>query len=693
MSLHCVPCDDCLFLLLPYRNIGLMHSRSFLPLLGLHWFISMFGQAKMAWAQSDLDQDNAQIQEQILSSLHPMLEDMPDRWETSFMNLPWINPRRIPWNQSLKALAMDSLGIGFLQRKSMDSLVRAHGRPDHAAFWMMLPWMEGSTALAFQQMLDKEFPVTELHLRGIKPGMDIQFGTRLISAANEKIVSAYNERWQYRIRQKFGQIGCAITLEKATEQNIPGLPGFYVQGKTGALQWILGDFHTQSGNRLFHNTLRIANFTNPWAHLPGTDIPLASCRMNSGNQVRGLSLQSVLGPHLLVTNSYALRRVHRLDADLASDPRIPSLADYQPNTLWIHSMAWQIQKPWGGLGLQSAWPSWLKIPPSWDSSLFAARSTELPPSNAHQEMISEELKCLGFNIHIQKQNYFFQSNLLAQPSGPIKALNKEASPSGQFYGLNLPDLYISQLHTLVLTPHPQWSMGLRWSRLYPGREATRWVNSVWPQGSMRQSLDINTQWSPIPYWSITWRSHWVEESPNLLYGERFIAWTNGLDGRILKGPFKDGRYTMIFKKDGPGRQVHYLFQYLRLPWPYTAPRKEDRGLSGFIQFAHGYSKPSQQTWALAYNMLWKRIFRTDTDLKIGQTWVIAGAEGERVTVREDQSFGAGWWTGSSRQYRFTASLQGRSGGYGWRLWVRRIEDELALRWETGMTFSQRWEEN
>lgn len=307
--------------------------------------------------------------------------------------------------------------------------------------------------------------------------------------------------------------------------------------------------------------------------------------------------------------------------------------------------------------------------------------------------LTKELGSLGFNMHIQRHNYYFQSNWLAHPSTAAEAWIKDPKPSNPTHSQFLQAWALSQLHTLVLTPHSHWSIGLRLSKISQRSEAAGWVNSDWPTNAKRQSFDINAQWSPVPSWSITARSHWIEEKQDQHHGFRNISWVRGLDGKLLKGPFRDGRYTMIYKEGERGRQGYYLFQYLRLPWPSTGPRGEKQGLGGYLQIAHGYSKPSQQTWALAYQMLWKRIFRTGADLKIGQTWVIAGSEGEQVTVREDYSFGAGWWTGSSRQYRFTASLQGRGGGYGWRLWLRRIEDELALRWETGLTFTQRWDEN
>jgi hypothetical protein len=234
---------------------------------------------------------------------------------------------------------------------------------------------------------------------------------------------------------------------------------------------------------------------------------------------------------------------------------------------------------------------------------------------------------------------------------------------------------------------------MRWTKLSQGSEALRIFSITFPTEGVNQSLELNTQWFPVPYWSITFRSQWEEEGPDQQFGNQLITWNRGLEGRIIKGPFKDTRYTMIYKQAGRGRQGDYLFQYLRMPWPIPQHKGLSEGMSGYVQIAHGFSNPHQQTWVIAYNLLWKRVFRTQADLKVGQTWAISGTEGESVTVREDQCFGTGWWTGSSEQYRFTASLQGRSGGNGWRLWVRRIEDDVKIRWEIGFTYSQRWNEN
>ena len=671
---------------------GLMMPRPVLRNMGIHCILTLFGERQPLWAQSDLDQDNAQIQEQIQATQHPMLEDMPDRWEASALDLPWIIKNRLPWNESLRSLCKDTLNLTVEQCKAMDSLVKAHGRPEHATFWMMLPWMESMAALVFQQALDREFPNQNLEIRTLKSGMEVLYRTCYQRSHSVNQQPTFDEEWQYRIRQQIRNIGYSITLEKPSERRFVGIPGFFIQGIGGKILWLLGDFHPQSGNRLFCNTRRIPAFANPWAHIPGSEIPFASSRMSGGNQTRGFSLQSTWGTHLIVMNSYALGILSSSLHESIADSSTLLLTNQPKTALWMHSFAWEKERTWGILGVQLALPSSIRVPATVNSSILSAQIIQTKNTLASVDQIINNLKALGINYKIQRKNYFFQSNFTIRPSNPLLSLNKAQKPKQSFIDFLL-SWNFSHLHTLVMTPHPHWTLGLRWSKLSHGSEALRSFSIALPIEGTRQSLDINTLWSPVHNWSITFRSHWLEEGPIQGYGNHFTAWNRGLEGRMLKGPFKDSRYTMIYKQAGRGRQGNYLFQYLRMPWPLSQRKGLEQGMSGFVQVAHGYSNPNQQTWVIAYNLLWKRIFRTQSDLKIGQTWVIAGPEGEHVTVREDQSFGTGWWTGSSGQYRFTASLQGRSGGNGWRLWVRRTKDDGHIRWECGLTFSQRWNEN
>jgi len=670
---------------------GLTLPKVALSWLGIRWLCTLLGEGHFLWAQSELDQDNAQIQEQIQATQHPMLEDMPDRWENSALDLLWTLQNRLPWNESLRALAMDTLGLSKDQCSAMDSLVRAHGRPKQAAFWLMLPWMESQVALTFQEALGQEFPRHDLRFRAFKSGIDVLYGTNYERSIRGQ-QPILDERWQYRLRQQLRNIGWAMTIEKPADRSFTRIPGFFVQGIRGKMMWLLGDFHPQSGNRLLGNTQRIPAFANPWAHIPGSEIPFASSRMSNGNQARGVSLQSAWGNHLIVMNSYALGILNSPLPDASLDDLALGVIALPKTAVWMHSLAWEKERSWGILGLQFAMPSTLNLPTSWNSSILTTQMIKVNNTITPVNQIINNLKTLGFNYKIQRRNYFFQSNVAIRSSNPSLAWNKAQNSRHAALDHILSWDY-SHLHTLIMTPHPRWSLGLRWSKLSQGTEASRIFSITLPTVGRRQSLDLNALWSPVPYWSLTLRSHWVEEGPEQQFGSQFIAWNRGLEGRMLKGPFKDSRYTMIYKQAERGRQGDYLFQYLRMPWPLHQRKGLDQGMSGYLQIAHGYSTAHQQTWVIAYNLLWKRVFRTHADLKIGQTWAIAGPEGERVTVREDQSFGTGWWTGSSGQYRFTASLQGRSGGNGWRLWVRRIEDEDHIRWESGLTYSQRWNEN
>ena len=658
---------------------GLALPKVPLSWLGIPWFCSFFGEGHLLWAQSDLDHDNAQLQEQIQSTQHPMLEDMPDRWEASDLDLPWTCPNRLPWNKSLRALAMDTLGLSEEQCLTMDSLVRAHGRPKHATFWLMLPWMESQAALTFQEALGPESYLHDLRFRSLKSGMDILYGTRYERSIRSHAQPILDERWQYRLRQKYRNIVWTMTIEKPVDRSFAELPGFFVQGKRGKMLWLLGDFHPQSGNRLLGNTQRMPAFANPWSHYPGTEHPMPSSRMSNGNQARGFSLQSAWRNYLIVMNSYAL--------GILSNP-----LDGAPNTaLWMNSLSLEKERSWGILGLQFAVPFSLNLPTSWNPFILATQIIKTEKALTPVTQFVNPLKTMGVNYKIQRKNYFFQSNFAIRPAMPNLPLNRIQKTRHSVFD-NILAWDYSQLHTLVITPDPSWSMGMRWSKRPQGTEASSIFSRTLPTECELQSLELNAVWSPLPYWSLSLRSHWVEEGPDQSIGGHFIAWNRGLDGRILKGPLKDSRYTMIYKEAERGRQGDYLFQYLRMPWPLAQRKELAQGMSGYIQVAHGYSNPQQQTWAIAYNMLWKRVFRTQVDLKIGQTWAIAGPEGERVTVREDHSFGTGWWTGSSEQYRFTASLQGNTGGNGWRLWVRRIDDDENIRWESGFTYSQRWSE-
>jgi hypothetical protein len=673
------------------HHFGLVLPCTSLKLLGMHCILTLFGEIKILMAQSELELDNARIQEQLIATQHPMLEDSPDSWEQSGFVLSWLIPNRLPWNKAMRTLALDTLLLSQEQCRAMDSLVKIYGRPTHAAFWMMNPWMSGQGALAFQRALDREFPNLEQRNQPMKSGIEFFYGT-LVDPFNK----SYNElallqRWQYRIRHQFRNIGLSITLEKSINQDLAGIPGFFIQGKRGSVRWVIGDFHLQSENRLFHNTLRMPAFSNPCGHFPGSEILSASSRMISSNQVRGLGLQTSWNGAILVLRSFAAGVMDEVPYPLNT---IQDSTTYNHNSLaWMHTSSLQMHKTWGVIGIQSALTSTLKIPRSWNPLVMVTPNRLFDLIIQPPPKFSDHLHFMGINYRVQKHNFFFQGNWSVHPPKREEPVNNTPI-QGNSPRLSFQSSWdISQILTLVLTPHPAWSLGMRWTKLAQGDEIQRTMNFVWPKEGNRKMMDFNLQWSPKLLWSITLRSHWIEEGPGLGAGNSFMSWNRGLEGRILKGAFKESRYTILYQQPKRGDQRDYLFQYLRMPWPHHGSKEEQTHFDGFVQFAHGYSSPQKQTWAIAYNIFWKRIFHKRADLKVGQTWVIAGPEGERVTLREDQSFGAGWWTGSDRQYRFTASVQGRGSAGGWRLWARQIKQDDNLRWETGISYSQRWDEH
>ncbi|MFM7912708.1 MAG: hypothetical protein ACKO9W_11055, partial [Bacteroidota bacterium] len=236
--------------------------------------------------------------------------------------------------------------------------------------------------------------------------------------------------------------------------------------------WLLGDFHPQSGNRLLGNTQRIPAFANPLAHIPGSEIPFASSRMSNGNQARGFSLQSAWGNHLIVMNSYALGILSSPLPNAALDDLALGINALPKTAVWMNSLAWEKERSWGILGIQFAMPSSLNLPASWNSSILTTQMIKANNTITPVDQIINHLKTLGFNYKIQRRNYFFQSNVAIRSSNPSLAWNKSQNPRHPVLDHILSWDY-SQLHTLIMTPHPSWILGLRWSKLSQGTEASR----------------------------------------------------------------------------------------------------------------------------------------------------------------------------------------------------------------------------
>ena len=262
---------------------------------------------------------------------------------------------------------------------------------------------------------------------------------------------------------------------------------------------------------------------------------------------------------------------------------------------------------------------------------------------------------LGGNVAWHGANYRLQLNGLWMP--PTLELNG----------------HIGRLWTLVLTPHPRWSFGIRHSKVYHTNDPAKSFPMTQAITEPESLSILNAVWQLKPFWNLAFRvdHHAV-----------------GLEAASIKGPLQNFRYFLLFHQATTKNPRYSVRQYLRLPWTIHPSQ------SGEVQVGYTHSwmedEATRHSLVLAHQMLWRRKTGSDLKLRLGQSWLLAGAEGETIMVREDQRFGNTWWRGSSTQWRLTASLQGRSHGTGWRLWIRRIQDEDGARWECSLRLTQRW---
>jgi len=581
------------------------------------------------WAQSELEEDNAESASQAVASQHPLLDPMPDRdtdlhrwWENQkegHHGLDFRFRRIQGWPHSLQR----ELGLNDRHLREIDSLAMRGGVPDNPWFWMILPWMDAGTALRLHEFWSRGHSFIQNESSGGKSGLEFM-GRLKGLVPNKGRMQPLEEQWQYRLRLVNPRWNGALNLEKTWELPQGRISGGYLHGKANNKEWILGDFHLQSGNALFLQTLRIPAFAHPWDHLPGKEGPRSSPRMSFGNQVRGIALTLPLG-----------RTTSHLEAVHSLNPTFPA---------WAFAGTLHLNLPEGVAGLQSA-----VLRPLTPVKTETGGSLDL-------EMLG------GLNLTSQRRNYFVQSNLLVHPKS-------------QGQGLTL-----SGMHTCILTPHPRWSLGLRWSRVQPSSEAVQALNPYLKANQGKQRISLNAQWAVMPSTSLGWR----HEQESSQAGWSGMSYYHGLELQQSKGPLKNSRYTLLVRPSRTKGQGQTVGQYLRLPW-HVGPQTE-----GHVQVGHASRRPEHQGWALSHQWWWKQMLRSDLDLRFGQTWVLEGPLGEPITVREEQSFGSGWWTGSGPQFRTSIGVQSRRGRIGWRLWLRRVRDHDGTHWEASLRLTQRW---
>jgi len=557
-------------------------------------------------AQSELETEQALDQEQ------SWLGEGPAPLLDSYRTEAWLKQDgkvslghvRAGWGAWVKSI--ESLPWTAQQKEATyQRLKQSEAQPCNPWYWMALPWMDPITARYWSGLFEP------CSLFG-PPGSETTVGATTLEAVSSWIWDRH--RWkgvsppehsllQYRLDQKYQGLRWALGWEYRPSNPLKETFGGYLEWKKAKNRWILGDFHLQTANLLFYQTMRLPSFVQPWQHPPGSEITRPSIRWSTGNQVRGLSLEHRTPWGRWIWSGF-----------------VPNTQGRHPlmQTLSFERQKGQLEQSWQGGLLQKSWR-------------------------------------LGGNVAWHGANYRLQLNGLWMP--PALELNG----------------HIGRLWTLVLTPHPRWSFGIRHSKVYHTNDPAKSFPMTQAIAEPESLSILNAVWQLKPFWNLAFRvdHHAV-----------------GLEAASIKGPLQNFRYFLLFHQATTKNPRYSVRQYLRLPWTIHPSQ------SGEVQVGYTHSwmedEATRHNLVLAHQMLWRRKTGSDLKLRLGQSWLLAGAEGETIMVREDQRFGNTWWRGSSTQWRLTASLQGRSHGTGWRLWIRRIQDEDGARWECSLRLTQRW---
>jgi hypothetical protein len=505
---------------------------------------------------------------------------------------PSTSPGLMAWK-----LALDSLPWPLIHKiKTLERLQQTNAQPENPWFWLSLPWMDSMVAYPWAQLFARHS----------------LFGTQGAATPNGFLVEGIrglqstpleSSLFQYRIQRTHQQSRWALGWQnRGPSQGYPGMGG-YIQGQWAGLRWILGDFHLESANFLFFQTLRLANFTQPWNLNTGREWTRPAIRWPAGTPVRGLSLQATRPWGRMLWTGYKAK----------TGNSIP----------WFQNLSFEHQKGRWEYGMQGA----------------------LLPYQGR----------LGGHAVWNGNNFRWHGNLLWIPSNR--------------YGPGA----LGQCWSLVLTPHPRWTLGLRYRVSQPTQDPARAL-TIPKAGPPRDTQRIlNALWQMKPYWNLAFRVQNQE---------------CGVDIAATKGPLRQFRYFLIYQQPREQQSKHLLRQYLRIPL------KNGPQVQGDVQFSMAQSwfgvHPLNSSVILAYNTLWMPGNKAKIRVHWGQTWLIAGPEGEALMVREDQRFGTAWWRGSQPQLRLHASIQGRSKGTSWRFWFRWVEDQEGDRWECSLRLTQRW---
>ena len=557
------------------------------------WSLPCFPSA--LWAQSELEKELALDYEQGWLNVETSTFLEATQTET------WLSRERLGFsgsqNNGLKAWKRDLDTLPWPSShkiKALERLQEINALPNNPWFWLSLPWMDSQKAHAWARIFNQHvwFGNQEQILqKGIT--VDGMWGLNLMAQESSLL--------QYRIQHIHQNLRWALGWDNRKTPTNSLSVGGHIQGQWGGIRWILGDFHLESANFLFFQTLRVANFAQPWSLATGREWTRPAIRWATGTPVRGISLQTTKPWGRLLWSVYQVN----------SGDRVP----------WFQNLSYEHRKG------------------RWEYGVQGGLLTNQGRIGGHG----------AFN----GKNFRWHGNLLWIPA------NRYQNGS------------LGQCWSLLLTPHPRWSLGLRYRLSEPIQDPVRALSIPKTTPQMDTQRILNALWQLRPYWNLAFR----------VQNQEF-----GMDLTATKGPLRSFRWFMIYQNTQNNK--HVLRQYLRIPW------KSGPHLQGDVQFTTAQSwhgiQPNNNCVILAYNTLWQLQNKSDIRIRVGQTWVISGPEGEALMVREEHRFGTAWWRGSQAQLRFHASIQGRSKGTGWRFWLRRVVDSESVRWECSLRLTQRW---
>ncbi|MFZ9681038.1 MAG: hypothetical protein ACO3CL_06410, partial [Bacteroidia bacterium] len=359
------------------------------------WSLPCFPSA--LWAQSELENELALDYEQGWLNVETSTFLEATQTET------WLSRERLGFsssrNQDWMAWKQDLDSLTWPTNHKINALERLkefNAQPDNPWFWLSLPWMDSQKAHAWARIFDRQV------LFG-NQGQVLPKGITVEGIHGLNFKSPEAALLQYRIQQIHQKLRWAMGWDNRNTPKNSLSVGGHIQGQWTGIRWIIGDFHLESANFLFFQTLRVANFTQPWNLPTGREWTRPAIRWATGNPVRGISMQTTKPWGRLLWSVYQAKSGHRIP--------------------WFHNLSYEHRNGRWEYGVQGGG-------------------------------LTNQVRIGGHGAY-NGNNFRWHGNLLWIPGNRYQ--------SGSF----------GQCWSLLLTPHPRWTLGLRYRLSEPTQDPVR----------------------------------------------------------------------------------------------------------------------------------------------------------------------------------------------------------------------------